>query len=72
MRTEELVLRGAWVRWILVLFLVAVIAAVVVGAWPRMESDAPLLEGPASIELGTAGASHVLRWSDAGTGLRKV
>ncbi len=59
-------------RWILVFFLVAVIAAVGVGAWPRMESDAPLLEGPASIELGAAGASHVLRWSDAGTGLRKV
>ncbi|MFK7898242.1 MAG: M23 family metallopeptidase [Myxococcota bacterium] len=59
-------------RWFLVLFLVAVIAAVVVGAWPRMEDEAPLLEGPASVELGVAGASHTLRWSDAGTGLRKV
>jgi murein DD-endopeptidase MepM/ murein hydrolase activator NlpD len=60
------------VRWLLVLFLLAVVAAAMVGAWPRMEGEAPLIEGPTSIELGTAGASHVLRWSDAGTGLRRV
>ena len=50
-------------RWILVLFFIAVIAAIAVGAWPRMEGDLPVLEGPDAIALGAAGASHVLRLS---------
>jgi murein DD-endopeptidase MepM/ murein hydrolase activator NlpD len=60
------------VRWISVLFLVAVLAAVLVGAWPRMEGDGPRLVGPEKVELGDAGRQFDLVWEDEGTGLRKV
>ena len=59
-------------RGILVLFLLAVVAAVVVGAWPRMEGDEPRLTGPSKIELGSATQQIELLWEDDGSGLRKV
>lgn len=63
---------GFKVRWFLVLFLLAVVVAVGVGAWPRMEGDAPVLTGPESIELSAVGGQFEVSWEDTGTGLRSV
>jgi murein DD-endopeptidase MepM/ murein hydrolase activator NlpD len=60
------------VRGILVLFVLAVIAAGVVMAWPRMEGEAPLLTGPERIEISTETIEVELGWDDDQTGLRRV
>jgi murein DD-endopeptidase MepM/ murein hydrolase activator NlpD len=60
------------VRGIVVLFVLAVIAAGVVMAWPRMEGEAPVLTGPDRIELTTDTIQIELGWDDEQTGLRRV
>lgn len=59
-------------RGILVLFAVAVIAAGVMFAWPRLEDSAPVLSGPEQIELGAASRRIELGWEDEGSGLRDL
>lgn len=59
-------------RGILVLFFLAVIGAGVFAAWPRLESEAPLLTGPEGIELSTSTVQVELGWDDEQTGLRRV
>jgi murein DD-endopeptidase MepM/ murein hydrolase activator NlpD len=60
------------VRGIIVLFLLAVIAAAIFMAWPKMEGDAPVLSGPEKIELSSQSLSIDLAWADEQTGLRSL
>ena len=59
-------------RGIIILFLLAVVAAAAVAAWPRMEGDAPQLSGPERIDLTNTPTSIDLGWVDNQTGLRSI
>ncbi len=59
-------------RGILALFFLAMIAAGIVWAWPRIEDEAPQLIGPERIEISTQPVAIDLEWLDKQTGLRSL
>lgn len=59
-------------RAIIILFLLALIGAAGFAAWPRMESEPPVLTAPERLELSTKTVDVDLAWADEGTGLRSV